>query len=156
MTACLRQRTGRPRIDALLEQFIAADPSIYTDTGEDPPLSFYRTCDEATGNCHNVAGALRDFIEDRDDELAVWDSDESPMLDRDTLARLGEHDLAGGLRLDDLGYEDRPVRGAACHTTTMIYDGEELYSVDFTARQFGYRSFPLVQRRVAGVWQRCW
>jgi hypothetical protein len=57
----------------------------------------------------------------------------------------------------EYGYEDRPLVDGyeERHFLTLIEHESETYTVDWTAAQFGYQEFPLVQReRADGTWER--
>lgn len=55
---------------------------------------------------------------------------------------------------DELGYTDRPVKGGGVHFASIVKHAGDQLMVDWTAAQYGYHEFPLIQRRVNGVWQR--
>lgn len=55
---------------------------------------------------------------------------------------------------DLLGYDDRTISGAAAHMLTVVRLDDSIYSIDWTAAQYGYHEFPLVQCFVEGHWQR--
>ena len=58
---------------------------------------------------------------------------------------------------DALGYTDWPLSGAPWHTVAIVYsEDEHIFAVDWSARQFGYSEFPLVQRFDGRLWQRVW
>jgi hypothetical protein len=53
------------------------------------------------------------------------------------------------------GYDD-PVRnpGWGNHMLVTVERGDVFVTIDWTAAQFGYRQFPLVQKLIAGEWKR--
>lgn len=53
-----------------------------------------------------------------------------------------------------LGYDDRPVSDGDSHSVVQVKIGSQTYMVDWTAAQFGYEEFPMVQRRVRNKWCR--
>lgn len=53
------------------------------------------------------------------------------------------------------GYNDRRREpGWGQHWLVVVDDGGEKYTIDWTAAQFGYEQFPLVQKFVDGEWRK--
>lgn len=56
---------------------------------------------------------------------------------------------------DALGYKDRTIVGCSGHCVAILtYVDEEVmeFMIDWTALQYGYTEYPLVQKRVDGEW----
>jgi hypothetical protein len=76
--------------------------------------------------------------------------------------RIVEHTLIhaelDGKPAERLGYADRTISGQFDdHIVTVVHDGAARFLVDFTAAQYGYTEFPMVQRLAPdGSWQRTW
>lgn len=141
----MAERTGDPELDKLIDQFL---------TEEHDYIDMYRNSEDADGHCDEVS-----------EFFAGW------------LSRHGmKATLSGGQTIHDeeglqqwttpdaLGYEDRPGipnangevdKGHADHYTTTVHMPSGLYSIDWTASQYGYTEFPLVQKLDdSGGWQR--
>jgi hypothetical protein len=133
------ERTGIPALDALLAE--------YADWA---PVARMRDPERADGSCELVATHLVDKLRERGFDrpgLEAYLSGDEWEGDEMVLERISP---------DDFGYQDRPLAGNNSHVVCLIDAGDCLYSVDFTASQYGYREFPLVQRLKGGVWEREW
>jgi hypothetical protein len=134
------QMTGHHEIDALLGEF-ASNRWIQS----------MRKPVEAKGECAKVSEALIDFLNAHGLYRlggVAYRSDVGWLNDSSTL----DCDSP-----EDHGYSDRPVPGHSSHTAVLLELESELLMIDFTAAQYGYSEFPLVQRLVEGVgWERQW
>lgn len=174
----MAERSGDPEIDALIEAFLEENPHI-EDVGEleclryeegrydpsgrpDDPYDveeWWWDIEEeggwqnSTGKCGDVAKFFADWVRDRGYPFRVWGSGEDP-----------DHPLGSDWDPYDLnlyGYEDRTEFGNPLddsHQATFIESASgEIYMVDWTASQFGYREWPMVQRLGSGGdWERDW
>lgn len=174
----MAERSGDPEIDALIEAFLEENPYI-EDVGEleclryeegrydpsgrpDDPYDveeWWWDIEEeggwqnSTGKCGDVAKFFADWVRDRGYPFRVWGSGEDP-----------DHPLGSDWDPYDLnlyGYEDRTEFGNPLddsHQATFIESASgEIYMVDWTASQFGYREWPMVQRLGSGGdWERDW
>lgn len=149
----MAERTGDPDLDHAIASFIAADEPLDA-TGDDESdeaneglvISDMRSAACAQWNCDLVAGQFVEY-----------------------LARIGV--IEGGDELLDEAVEQLVVSGTCSdwyddapnelehpgHTVVEITRGSRTYSIDFTASQYGYSEFPLVQQKDSdGAWQRSW
>jgi hypothetical protein len=103
------------------------------------PLEELTTPLGARGNCVHLTEEFNEFLRERG------------------LEALSPADEAGrptALPPEALGYADRSLAGLPGHTFSVVEAAGALYSVDWTAAQYGYRSFPLVQRFDGRQWRR--
>lgn len=145
----MAERSGVPRLDAAIEDFIERGLWHVTvmDWLEDRyvdqprPLAELNTPLGARGRCIPVTVEFNDFLALRGLEA------QGPVDGRG---------LPTAVSPDALGYADRAVGGLHGHTLTLVAWQGELYSVDWTAAQYGYAEFPLVQRFSGQAWEREW
>lgn len=128
------QLTGDAALDRLLARF-AARPQIAVLT--DPQ--------KADGRCQEVAQDLVDYLRllggfDQPGREAYISGDE--WVDGEMVRDYSSP--------DDLGYGDRSRPGQNSHIVCFVDLGEETLAIDFTAAQYGYEAFPLVQRLTRG------
>ena len=134
-------RSGHSELDSLLDEF-----------EENPDVQLLRRQRYADRRCGEIAEELVDFLRDRGldkprHEAYVsgeeWENGEM-LLERDAP--------------EDFGYEDRSIAGCNSHVLVLVDIAGERFSVDYTAAQYGYSEFPLVQRLLDAdgddVWQR--
>jgi hypothetical protein len=151
----MAQRTGIAELDALLVSFERNEHVYLSGADIDQPVSAWRDCDSSNAACHAISETFVEHLIGSEDDF-----DEDEQSDNGIRACLS--DEAGGDEFADsadaLGYQDRPVRGAPWHTVAIVYAAEQVFAVDWSAHQFGYTEFPLVQRYdpAAKAWQRQW
>lgn len=123
-------RTGHPELDRAIKDFKRA-------LGDDAKT--LRTFDGARWRCGELTRKFATFIVDEGynlEPLKPFDLD------------LPEHP-------DDLGYEDRTIRGAYDHVANIFCFGRQTFMVDWTAAQYGYtKDFPMIQLREGEGWVR--
>jgi len=127
----MAERTGIPELDRLLDSFLVEYGALVS------PLRDPR---RAYDQCGNVSHWLSTFL-----RVGGCEAGYRPYAPQ------------------ALGYEDAPgVEGLTPfddHVVCFVCAPDEaktIFAVDFTAAQFGYTEFPLVQRLLDGVWQRSW
>jgi hypothetical protein len=140
--------TGYTDVDALIESYrsLAVHDATHAEGARDVPVEALRDPVTAEGLCWLVADDFAHHLrkhlqgEDANIRLESENDDEEP-----------PHGMAWG-------YDDRTRDpGYGGHTLVVIERGLERTTVDWTASQFGYAAFPLVQRMVIGEddsWQR--
>jgi hypothetical protein len=132
----MAEQTGHSELDALIAEF-AARPAI-------APL---RRSAEAMGSCEWASEAFVDLARGRGFDRAGRE------------AYLSGDEWDGAVMVlerispEDFGYYDRTVAGHNSHVVALVDLGAELVSIDFTAAQYGYPDFPLVQWLQSGD---CW
>ena len=133
----MAERSGDPALDAIIEDFIGQGTWLSWDDDGDEielPIEPLRTREGAEGYCGMVSD---DFAE---------------MCANQGLDAIVDLNTANGY-----GYSDRTIRGKfPNHNLTRVTLPSGVYTVDFTAAQYGYSEFPLVQRRHGRRWQRTW
>jgi hypothetical protein len=139
----MRQTTGIERIDRQIAEFVSHEQVYLSGADLYKPVAEWRRCDSGNAACHAISEVFVEFLEEQ--ELDACLSDE---------ARGDE--FADGP--DVLGYDDRPIKGAPWHTIALVYADEQIFAIDFSAHQFGYDTFPFVQRfdPDSKAWQRSW
>lgn len=129
----MRDRTGIPELDRAIEAF-------YADLGEE--VEKLRTREGAHWRCGPLTARFRSFILRMEYNLDPRDAYTFDELEGDP---------------DYLNYQDRTVRNTGGHTLNVFAIDGYLYTVDWTAAQYGYLDcFPLVQRYRDGRWERDW
>jgi hypothetical protein len=114
-------------------------PEIY-------PLSDMRDPEKAEQMCSVISQDFARYIQNH--------MEESP-IPVDVQIKYSPHDTS--FRPEHWGYEDRSVEGNPSHTVVQVSFGpDETYMVDFTAAQYGYSEFPMVQKLDGESWQRNW
>ncbi len=123
----------------------------------------YRDGETAWGECANVSEYFADWLAKHGVRANVpWDE---PALQEFPWTQEGRdpHPF-------DFGYSDRPQHPDPeleadpsshdpneTHHVVIVRMPTGTYTVDFTAAQFGYNEFPMVQKRdESGGWQRAW
>lgn len=138
-TESMATRSGHLELDSLLDQF-----------EENPEIQRLRERAYAHGRCDDISHQLVDFLHDRDldqpwHEAYVsgdeWENGEM-LLER--------------ICPEDFGYDDRPIEGCNSHILVMVDIHNERFSVDYTAAQYGYSEFPLIQRLLEVDGEDCW
>lgn len=150
----MAERTGHEHIDAQIKRYIERDEWVAMSVAvkltsvwgterevkdevreqDRRPLSMLQGSTGADGNCDTIAY-----------QFTKW-------LENHSVKARYEADL---LPIAEWGYNDRMIHGCTWHTATIVEAGGHEYMIDFTAAQYGYGEFPLVQRREAGgQWQR--
>lgn len=134
------ERTGISQLDALARRF-EAEESVYLSGADiDKPVAEWRSCSADNAACHAIAEVFVEFLAEEGIEAEL--SDEA---DQEWFADSP----------DALGYNDRPVQGVTWHTVAIVYCDDQVFSYDWTAAQYGYKEFPLIQRYQSGEgWQR--
>jgi len=123
----MAERTGIPEFDALIERFAAAHPEFRDPSGMGP--------------CVDASELLVEAARDDGIRCGFFEG--------------GSKQNQFAPTIPNFGYEDSPVW--VSHTAVVLLDHEHEFLVDFTAAQFGYREFPLVQRRGPDdTWQHTW
>lgn len=155
----MAERTGIEQIDRLIDEFVAADPLFEEIVDEDDefaaeawygPLSEMRDPVIADGFCTQAAYELAEFLSDRG-----VDACSSEEMD----SALAGHPFSGLAAHTPEAFGITPTRsnGMPTHAATIVRDGDTLFSVDFTAAQYGDTGeWPLVQRWDGERWQRTW
>jgi hypothetical protein len=150
----MAERSGDPQLDALIEEYLHENPQIeyelledfrYEPDRYDPAAvsgqDWWELNQDAwqnsTGKCMEVAN-----------HFAVWLNDKGIQAD----VGVGE--------VGEFGYSDRTEPGNPndqTHAVTMIDKDGHTYAVDWSASQYGYSEFPMIQRLDdSGGWQRQW
>ena len=142
----MAERTGQTYLDALIDEFQHEGVwhvEIY-DWSEDRhvtkarPLVELRAPHAARGQCIHVADEFNRFLRERGVAAGLPLVNGRPML----------------VVPEALGYANRPRGGLSEHTLSIVRSGSEIYSIDWTASQYGYKEFPLIQRLENGSWRR--
>ncbi len=97
-------------------------------------LSLLKLPNYASGRCQMVATDFTSYVKARGIEAeTVQEDDEDPPYDK------------------AFGYNDRSLDpGFGNHFATVVHSGRDVYTIDWTASQFGYREFPRIQKLLNG------
>lgn len=140
----MAEATGIPALDEAIDQFACStfrwrhrDSSIYSERD----VADLRRPEVARAQCGDVADQFSCF-------LGQQGIDTARSSIEDELWLTPEH----------WGYEDRPNPGIPAHAVTLVDAEGHLYAIDWTAAQYGYTQFPLVQRlgEDGFRWEREW
>jgi hypothetical protein len=169
----MAERTGEPEIDALIESFIEKNPEVahcILDIPLDPPtvpLKELRHPGWASNKCGEVSALFADWCEENGYPAHSYQTAgierDHPLFDTNAIA-FGEQQPV--YHPDFWGYQDRMYQGVPGHDVTLIQGQSGIwYMVDWSAAQYGYKEFPMVQRidDVEGLapedrpqWERKW
>lgn len=127
----MAERTQIPQLDDAIEEFLAR--GIYLLGQSTFPLEALRRAEKADGICSHIAEQFVEFLCERGFAASTY----------------WQH-------VDWLGYQDRSIYGYHEHCVTWVEAGRVRLAIDWTAAQYGYDSFPLVQRQGPGGWMRAW
>jgi hypothetical protein len=121
-------RTGNERLDALLERFARENPG----------------CNKS-GDCQLVAERFTELA--RAEGFEAFDSCEHHEASPFPAPAMAKYPHM-------IGYEKPEELIWDTHYLTLVREGDEIYTIDFTAGQFGYGEWPLVQRMISpGGWE---
>jgi hypothetical protein len=141
--------SGNPELDAAIDAFRARGVwhVEVMDWFDDCYVSRERPLDElksvlgARGNCIHITNEFNEFLTELGlDASMPVDNEGRPIT----------------VSPEAFGYGDRPLSGLSEHMLSLVPRHGIVYSVDWTAAQFGYGEFPLIQRYEDGEWQRDW
>lgn len=156
-------QTGEPKLDKLIKEYKQENPDIcdnsldsfsYEEGRYDPSEidgeDWWELNDHAwqnsTGKCGDVANHFAMWLKNKGYKTWVTGGEDHPLIGMDTTP-------------DALGYSDRTEPGNPydeSHVATFVQGENGVYMIDWTASQFGYREFPMVQKLDNKNWQREW
>lgn len=148
--------TGDAQLDAWITEFIALDPQLTDWNGNTRQLSsmsFDRECDgpgsqPSTGFCAAAHSAFSAFIRERKED--PYDG----TISYTQACVMADHGYTDAPYLQHIQHMDELDDGRLSdrHISTLYKaeDGHQ-YMIDFTATQYGYEQWPLVQRRIEGI-----
>jgi hypothetical protein len=128
----MAERSGDPTLDKLIAEFSAQD------FGSLPDINFQ-------GMCDYVSEMFVSWLNKRGVEADYVSMSSTPERDADPPLH----------SFDELGYSDRGP-GYSGHTVVKATMPSGTYLIDFTAAQYGYKEFPMIQKLDDGNWQREW
>jgi hypothetical protein len=144
----MAQRTGEPELDALIEQFIR---EMHWTEGSD-----LQKPSVAQGQCGEISWAFSRFLDEHNITSYCWIGGKPGHPWQDQENALSVDPAIKRPRPSDFevfpwgptgwGYTDRTRRGERDHDATIVEFNGQTYMVDWTAAQFGYTEFPMVQR----------
>ncbi len=139
----MAQRSGNPQLDALIEQF-QRDEHEYID--------MYRNAEDAAGNCAEVTDYFVNWLHQHGVHAFPAQEPSTRFLESNPHFEPDEW----GATPDEYGYSDRATPGHPVHDVAMIEMAGTTYMVDWTASQYGYSEFPMVQQLVGPghTWER--
>lgn len=132
--------TGDAELDALISKYADGETET-TQGGHTMAVRALADGSLASGQCGASARHFAAHITAHDVEAYAdrWDEHKGPP--------------SQAFGYDDRPHEDEGSRGR--HYFTVVVCAGQTYTVDWTAAQFGYSEFPLVQRqRADGGWER--
>lgn len=143
----MAERSGDPKLDQLIDQFILENKDR---------MKILRTQKGADGACEDESMAFVEYLWDHGIKART-----SHGLYNPPKKLLPRWDIEYW-RVEDFGYSDRLLPGnpdwGDQHVTVIAETKTGIYSIDFTAAQYGYSEFPMVQKMDAqnSQWQRQW
>jgi hypothetical protein len=163
-TVSMAERSGDPQLDQLIEEFMSghydsdqygwsangdAQSNPETAIGEYYPVEDLRHPDVAYYQCDSLSKTFIQFLKERGIEASTSIMANDPHPDTSKYPSFEEHGY-GDVSDTDVG-EQSPG-----HCVVKIEMPSGAYSVDWTASQYGYQQFPMVQKLNVGGWQREW
>jgi hypothetical protein len=138
----MAERTGDPKLDWLIEEF--ANHDMLWPDDEELPVRTMRNRRKAKGMCGEVTTAFQAF---------VWYETDGALYPEN--AAMSDEADARSPTFAQMGYGDRQP-GEPRHLVSKVEMPSGTYLIDWTASQYGYKEFPLVQRLEGDQWQREW
>lgn len=121
-------------VDDMISTWMAGDPVLYGDRR----LSDLRDPEKAEGECSTASSEFEKYLRDQHG-LKMYafalGAEEIHLLENEERFTTP----------DQWGYSDRIKPGLDEHTATLICSGDHIYMIDFTAAQYGYEDFPMIQ-----------
>jgi len=157
----MAERTGDPELDALIDQFMKEEYQYLCGGEVDPEnAADYRNPEDAYGQCWEVSTYFANWLNQHGMQ-ANLPEDEPVMQDMPwTQEKRDPHpwdysynDMPGS---EPYGYRGEDYDPSDQHHVVIVRRPSGTYMIDFTAAQFGYTEFPMVQRFDQGQWQRQW
>ena len=124
----MAERTGDSELDALIEEF---ERHI-------EPSELWLAC-EAEGECDDVS-----------QEFVRWLMERGIKAETTTMENENPGDY------DANGYADVPENVRTWHTVVWVERPTGTFIIDWTAAQYGYQEYPMIQRLDNSGWQREW
>lgn len=161
------ERTGIPHVDELIEQFAAGwingadytwheqrpapDSPEYEDFEDFLPANEYARPDYGWGMCSAISAEFAKFVYEQSPETTCTVSETAGGGSGHTPEYFGYHDWEDAAAANEEMHMEDPM---PLHCVVYIDEGDERYMVDFTASQYGYTEFPMVQRQGPDGWER--
>jgi hypothetical protein len=138
----MAQHTGDPELDALIEEFKQSECKAHS-TAPSLPVDRWRNRDDALGNCNDASLHFAQFLNMRGINAYGTETTRA------------EENFGEGITTPEwVGYHDRPEKGDSGHEVVIVEKDGKTYSVDWTAAQYGYKEFPMVQLLTPQGWNR--
>jgi hypothetical protein len=156
----MAERTGDPQLDALIEEFMKrkTDWTSAPGTFEAPrPLMDFRDPEVSWGQCNITSASFRQFLTDHG-ITNHWFAGYEHEKDRGRLVQKTPAPPNWPFTdVREIGYEDADLSMPGTthnHCAVEVEVPSGRYMIDFTATQFGYTEFPMVQKLNPSGWQR--
>lgn len=143
--------SGYPELDREIERFAVSEAMHEFD---------YRDPKQAHARCGIVSRAFCDHL--RNAGFRAWQSSDVVIDAADGSEELpmalydwAECSEGYGEKPESFGYHDRPIRGLDDHEAVFVELAGDYVMVDWSASQYGYADYPLIQRlNEYGEWER--
>ncbi|MBA3757044.1 MAG: hypothetical protein H0X02_12840, partial [Nitrosomonas sp.] len=140
----MAERTGDPELDTLIDRFMEEEYEYLCGGEQDPKNHMdYRKPEDAAGECYEVSVYFADWMNNFG--MKSWVSGD-----------IKDNNDWSLNTPEGFGYTDRAVPGYSNHHWVIVETSNGTYGIDFTAAQYGYGEFPMVQRLDNEQWQREW
>ncbi len=121
----MAERTGDSKIDALIERFLT-----HTIGEGQVAVAEYAHPGQAAWACDDLSAAFRSFLAGSNVQAGIVSMGTEPQA---TFA--------------SMGYADAPdMSPGMSHSVVQIVQDEQIYTIDWTAAQYCYQEFPMIQR----------
>lgn len=146
-------RSGNEILDALITEWIDLNPDLYGVAGEYiGNLEYMRYKDDrgendpqnSTSHCLDVAVQFEAFVNGRLQDLNLGGCFDKESENYAWAERDADYTWFGYQDRSEVGHE-----GDDSHSATLVELGQEIFAVDWTASQYGYREFPMVLKYLA-------
>jgi rubrerythrin len=126
----MAERTGDPELDSLIEYYYLQDRENM-ESLRDPNMS--------AGGCVEMARDMANFLKEHG-----------------IAATTAQTERGDDIFPQELGYGDLSHPDDGPHDLTIVERPSGTYAIDWTASQYGYKEFPMVQRLNDKGWEREW
>lgn len=152
----MAERSGDPDLDQLIEEFMKQPygNAWHSDyPGEDEGWS-----EEEFQQEGYLPGTVKDNLPNTSDGMChVWAYRFAEFLNEHGYEAESSEDNQGFTSPEEFGYDDRSIAGSPRHCVTTVQMSSGKYMIDWTASQYGYNEFPMVQKvSPGGGWDREW
>jgi SAM-dependent methyltransferase len=160
----MAERTGDPELDAAIDRFMKEEYRYLCGGEKDPENAVdYRNPEDSYGECYEVSDFFANWLYQNYPDMDAYLPEDETAMEGMPWTEEGRDPHP-----HDFGYTDRPGSDIFGYPDDSVKDEDEqhhvvivkrpsgTYTIDWTASQYGYTEFPMIQRLDQGQWQRQW